>query len=99
MMKKIYISGPMTGLPQYNRPAFNLAAVSIRKSGSIPINPARHPLGLDYEEYMSYSMLDVEHCDCVALLPGWETSLGALREVAYAAKLEKPVYEMSEVIS
>lgn len=42
-MKKIYIAGPMTGMPVLNRPAFNRYALDVKKSGNIPLNPAVLP--------------------------------------------------------
>ncbi len=89
--KRIYLSGPMTGIEECNRPAFNLKAVELRKQGAIVLNPARHPLGLDYEEYMRLAILDVELCDIVVCLPGWENSPGAIREIRKAKQLGKMV--------
>jgi len=48
--KRIYISGPMTGLPEHNFPAFHAAAERLRKAGWEVNNPA--------EETSSESVLD-----------------------------------------
>ena len=41
---KIYLSGPMTGLPEYNYPAFHKAARALRAVGYRVVNPAElHP--------------------------------------------------------
>lgn len=37
---RIYISGPMTGVPDHNRPAFDAAAKCLREKGHFVINPA-----------------------------------------------------------
>ena len=37
---RIYLSGPMTGLPDHNRAAFAAAAERLRKQGHFVINPA-----------------------------------------------------------
>lgn len=38
--QKIYIAGPMRGIPLFNFPAFDNAAEEIRSVGGIPFNPA-----------------------------------------------------------
>lgn len=91
--KKVYISGPMTGYTDFNRAEFLRMESVLKKVGAIPINPARHPVGLQYEQYMEYAMLDVKNADMLVLLPGWMRSPGALLEVAIAKELLKPIYE------
>ena len=41
--KRIYIAGPMSGLPDCNRPAFHAEANHQRERGHIPLNPATSP--------------------------------------------------------
>ena len=93
---KVYISGPMKGKPLFNYPAFNAMAKALQDLGAIPINPTRHPEGLEYEMYMKYAFLDVEACDWVCLLPGWKDSPGAQREVARARELGKCIMEAKD---
>jgi len=93
--KKVYISGPMTGIKNFNREAFNRASLELRIAGHIALNPARHPVGLEYGEYMSYAMLDIFNCDYVFLLPGWENSPGAKREVALAKQQGKELFNFT----
>ena len=39
-MKKVYIGGPMRGIPEFNFPAFNAAAQKLRDEGWSVFNPA-----------------------------------------------------------
>ncbi|MFA5027645.1 MAG: DUF4406 domain-containing protein, partial [Candidatus Methylomirabilota bacterium] len=36
---RVYISGPMTGIPEYNRAAFLAAEARLRALGLEPVNP------------------------------------------------------------
>ena len=39
-MKRIYVAGPMSGLPAFNFPAFHEAAADLRACGFDVVNPA-----------------------------------------------------------
>jgi len=95
---RVYLSGPMTGLPDFNYPTFNKVAERLRGLGYDVTNPAEnfggrpdHPGGRS-----AYMRLDVGHvldADAVAVLPGWEKSRGARLEVAVALELGLPVID------
>jgi len=93
-MKRVYISGPMTGFPDFNFPAFRDASARLRGLGHCVLNPARNPLGLEYHHYMDIAMAMVRCAEVVVLLPGAETSKGSRAEVAYAVSLGLSVCEM-----
>jgi len=40
-MKKVYVAGPMTGIPDYNFPAFYKAEARLQAAGVEAVNPAR----------------------------------------------------------
>ncbi len=85
--KKVYIAGPMSGLPDCNRHAFNLAAQVQKSLTHIVINPASLPAGLSEPEYMHIGLTMLMCADMIYLLDGWEQSLGARAEHALAQKL------------
>lgn len=77
-----YISGPMTGLPALNFPAFHKAAASLRASGHNVINPAElNPDPSSPREHcMRVDLAALLLCDSIALIAGWENSRGARLE-------------------
>lgn len=91
---RVYVAGPMTGLPEFNYPAFFRAAEELDQAGFEPINPAR-ATGREgcrsWLDYMRASLLDVAACDGVATLAGWQDSRGAALEVHIARSLDLPV--------
>ncbi|EPW2144903.1 DUF4406 domain-containing protein [Escherichia coli] len=84
---KIYIAGPMTGYPDYNRAAVNAKASELMAEGHIVLNPAVLPGGLCQSEYMDICLAMVRSADAIYLLNRWEDSVGARAEHALAEKL------------
>ena len=100
----VYIAGPMTGIEEYNYPAFNAAAARWRAAGWQVFNPAEHELPTAEQEasltvdeiralYMRKDIEWVMQSDAVALLPGWQNSKGAQAEVAVARILNLPILD------
>jgi len=88
MKKKIYISGGMTGIPEYNASAFSKAEKMLTKKGFECVNPFTVGRGLEdklnlctkEEKYFVFMEADINElmkCDCIYLLNGWEKSKGA----------------------
>lgn len=90
----VYLAGPMTGLPDFNRPAFHAAAAALRAQGYVVINPAEVDLGPDatWSDYMRIHLAEIaRRVTQVFVLPGWEGSRGAQLEVHVARSLGLPV--------
>lgn len=109
---KIYLAGPMRGLPNFNFPAFDHAAKALREIGHEVFSPADHDReingeriadnptgnealavkkdGFDLRKALAadtqFICLEAE---VIAMLPGWEKSLGAIAEHALAKALGK----------
>lgn len=81
---KLYIAGPMTGLPNFNYPAFLDAESDLVAWGYKVLNPARNPEQPDWLGYMRCAIHQVAEADGAALLPGWERSRGARVEFQLA---------------
>lgn len=105
---RLYIAGPMTGLPQFNYPAFFAAEEELLKMGHIPLNPARNDGETLNDAVASagtpsnpthtwewYLRRDIPHAvsaDGIVVLPGWQQSRGATLEMHIATALGMPVY-------
>lgn len=76
---KVYVAGPMTGLPEFNRPAFFAAEAHLKSLGAQVMNPAILPDGWSHEAYMRIAIPMLMECEAVAFLPGWQHSSGARR--------------------
>ncbi|MCK5017960.1 MAG: DUF4406 domain-containing protein [Candidatus Peribacteraceae bacterium] len=84
--KYLYISGPMTGLPRLNFPAFAKATKALRKAGYKVISPAEMDGKPDKNAVWSDCMrrdvsVIMKKCYAMALLPGWFWSSGAKVEI------------------
>jgi Domain of unknown function (DUF4406) len=95
---KVYIAGPMSGLPDFNYPAFNTAAEELRAKGHEPLNPVDIEKRNDTDThqpwgwYIRHAIRMVIDADAVAMLPGWENSKGARLEHAIATALELDIH-------
>lgn len=92
--KRVYLSGPMTGIIDHNAPAFADAERRCREAGAAMVfNPAtawghsdRHPSWYMRHDLNRLTLTEGERplFDCVVLLDGWYASEGASLEYQVA---------------
>lgn len=105
---KIYLAGPMTGLPEFNFPAFDAAAAVLEAEGHEVFNPAKmdRDVGFDpsstsvskefLRDALRRDLSAICECDAIAMLPGWEKSGGARVEWSLACHLGLKVVYLPE---
>lgn len=90
---KIYISGPITGMPNENIEAFKDAELRLKAAGFEVVNP--HENGLSKEApWLEHLKMDIRlmmDCDALCMLPGWQRSRGAKVENSLAESLGYPI--------
>lgn len=96
--KKLYLSGPMTGIKDLNVPAFAKAAKKLRRAGYVVVNPPE----LDaieskdtWEGCLRRDLKYVVECDAIATLPRWTKSRGANLEIHVGRALSMPVHTVA----
>ncbi|MCY0895859.1 MAG: DUF4406 domain-containing protein [Alicyclobacillaceae bacterium] len=93
---RLYLSGPMTGYPDDNYPAFAEAARSLRDQGYDVVSPAEDVPNREasWEHLMRHALRKMLNgTQGVVVLPGWKSSRGANVEVAVAKWLGLPILE------
>ena len=98
-MKRIYISGPMTGLPDLNASAFHTAAAELRALVYDVCNPAEVQGSEDatWEEWLKADLREMLTCDTIALLSGWQSSKGAHLELHVAHRVGMTVVDVERL--
>lgn len=106
-MLKIYISGPIAGYPEANRPAFEHYARLVRVAGGDSVLP--HDISPDHQGpcprdaiagadghawacHLRGDIIVMLQCDGVVMMPGWERSHGARMEHTVAASCGLPIH-------
>lgn len=105
MKKRVYLSGPMSGIPEKNKAEFCKAQAHYMSEGFFVINP--HEIGETMyfvmtrthgkepieRYYIAEDLQYLGHCDMMVLLPGWENSKGCNIEIAFATQYDIPIYQ------
>lgn len=97
----VYLAGPMTGLPEFNYPAFAEAAARMRENGWTVLSPHENFNGDKTKEYREYIRADLAmlmQSTAIALLPGWEKSRGARFELHVAQMMGCSVYDATTML-
>lgn len=101
--RRIYVAGPMRGIPAFNYPKFNEAESFLATVGWQVFNPAKigerfgTPEQINADPALLAQLLKTEldvvrSCHAIFLLRGWEKSAGAKQELAEAIKAGAEVY-------
>lgn len=101
-MKRIYLSGPITGMPDENRPAFLAAAAALRAYGYSVVNPHElpHEKNASWEAHMCVDLKALLDCDTLVLLnEDWSNSRGVSLEVYNATILGKQIMRLDTALS
>lgn len=94
----VFISGPMTGYPNFNRAAFAKMEFLLKTCcGCRVLNPGRREDGHEYEWYMDRCVEDIYSCTTVVFLERWFQSPGSRREFALALFLNRKIVFTSKL--
>jgi hypothetical protein len=102
-MKKIYLSGAITGLPRKEVwGKFNKAEKHLIAQGFEVVSPVTMalPAHFPWESHMAADILLLMGCDAIYLLPDWEHSKGATLEKTVAEHTGKElIYQQAPVFT
>lgn len=100
--KKIYISGPITDMPNKNIDEFEKYEQKFNNLNFEVINPHKlhSPMQIESFTWSDFMRADIKammDCDLVAVLPGWDKSKGANLEVYIARSLAMPIIDATNL--
>lgn len=98
-MKRIYLSGPMSNMPDFNFPAFNAEADRLRALGYDVVNPVdiNPDTTTPYNECLRNDLKALLDCDTIAMLEGWMNSNGAHLEMNVAHRVGINIVEARDI--
>jgi len=93
-MKKIYISGKITGIEYEAVELFANAQTMLREKGYHTVNPLElnHTHDKSWRNFMREDVKAMCECDIIYMLDNWMDSKGARAELQIAILLEMKVY-------
>ena len=100
-MKVVYVAGPYRAKTEHevviNIRKAEAVAIEVWKAGHVALCPHKNTAffgGICPDEvWLTGDLEFVRRCDAVILVPGYETSKGALAEIKEARKVGIPIYE------
>jgi len=104
MKKRIFLSGPITGLINNNKGAFMDAATVLRAMGYIVFVPYEIMQGIDTEgwEHMDYcrvcAAMLINEADVMLQLQGWQKSTGCAIEKATCELFKIPYLPIEQFL-
>ncbi len=93
---KIYLAGMITGNENYKKEFKRYEEYLVNK-GCIVLNPSILPGGMSNNEYMKICLSMIDCADCVAMMPNWESSNGAVLEHSYCKYTKKSIHYLEEL--
>jgi len=109
--KRVYICGPMSGHALYNFPAFRAAEADLAARGWSPLSPAAMDIAEGFDPatmvadqaFMAHARRRdtdaiLDRADALAMLPGWESSVGATAEYHLGKWKGIPCYRYPEMV-
>lgn len=99
MKGRIYLSGAITGNPNYKK-EFARAACRLRKNGCRVVNPAAYPVHKNWtwEDYMRRDIKFLMKCTAVVMVNDWKNSKGACLERHIAMELGMMTVDFSNLV-
>lgn len=111
---KAYLAGPMTGIAEFNFPAFDAVAADLRGAGWEVISPAELDRADGFDErgmsgiepltdhqrrrFARNDIAALLTVDAIVLLPGWQGSTGATNESKVAGWLGLAAFEWDDTV-
>lgn len=95
--RTIYLSGPISGMPEKNHPLFMRVAGCLRGMGHRVYNPREftwtEPTFPKRKAFAEYCAFICNEADTIVLLPGWQKSKGATTEHGLAENCSLDIIE------
>lgn len=97
------MSGPMTGMEEFNYPAFKATTAILRAAGFDVVCPSEIsetlPDGSQWADFMRADLAALVGCDAVVILDHAIRSRGARLECHVALELGMPLFTLDELLA